>query len=293
MKARPFFIVPLLALGLVAACAAAPVVQGLQFNSVVFGGSATLQAGVTDSGGNLLSATFYVSGPATRDPANLNAITWPQYTSVGVVTLSGSSGSPQITWRPLQIGTYSVSVTVADQTSSTTQVGTFECVADRLSVGPVAPATVLTIASGIVTAYGDPGEILTAENDTTSNVVTQSGGSLIFWSGGRVDLKPGFHACAGSFFWAAVDHNMDGYSDVEQSTCTSGDGIPDAWKVDNGLSIAVNYSGQPQYLAAYQASVNGNGVVRALPSGSGQLVLRTPPNGNYAVDTTTWGISNL
>lgn len=277
-------------IGLAATCAAAPVVQPLQFGSVVLGSPITLQASVTDPGGSLISATFYVSGPAVRDSANLGAISWPTAQLVGAVTLSGTSGSPQIAWTPPQSGSYTVTVYVADQTATVSQTGAFECVADRLTVAPV------TVASGANTMYTDAGEIVTTENDATSNVVAQGASSLIFWSGGRVDLKPGFHASNGSFFWAAVDHNQNGYSDVEEATCTSGDGIPDAWKVDHGLSIGTNYSSQPQYLAAYLGGYNpaNTKATSPLPTNPAcQLVLPTPSSGYYGVNTSTWTINGL
>jgi hypothetical protein len=273
--------------GLAVACAAAPAVQPLQLSSVVANSATTLQASVSDPGGNLVSATFYFSGPAVRDSSNLDAIAWPGAQLIGTVNLSGSQASPQITWQPTQPGTYTISVYIADQTTTSVQSGTIECVADRLVVPPV------TVASGANTMYLDPGEIVTTENDTSTNVVVQSGGNLTFWSGGRVDLKPGFHATSGSFFWAAVDHNMDGYSDVEESTCTSGDGIPDAWKLDHGLSITTNYSNQPSIMAAFQASHTANGAIIKTAPVIGQLVLRTPTSGNYGVNTQTWAISGL
>jgi hypothetical protein len=289
MKNRRSFIIALALLGLAAAAPAAPVVQSLQFNSVILGSATTLQASVTDPGGSLVSATFYVSGPAVRDSLNLGAISWPTAQLVGTVGLSGSSGTtPPVSWQPPQIGTYTVTVYVADQTATTSQAGTLECVTGRLVIAP------LTIASGVNRMFLHTGEILTTENQVSSNVVAQNGGSLIFWAGGRVVLKPGFRATTGAFFWAAVDHNMNGYSDIEESTCTSGDGIPDAWKVDHGLSILVNYSSQPQYLAAYRGGYDptNTAATGTLPANT-QLVIRTPSSGYYGVNTSTWAISGL
>ena len=274
-------------LGFVATCAAAPTVANLRIDSVVLGGNATLHADVTDPGGTLVSATFYVSGPAARNAQNLGAITWPAAAQVGVVNLSGTQGSPQITWQPSQVGTYSVSVYVADQAATSIQSGTFECVSGRLVVPPV------TIASGYSTMFRNDGEIVTTENDSSPSVVAQSGGNLVLWSGGRVVLKPGFRASNGAFFWAAVDHNGNGYSDVEEATCTAGDGIPDAWKIDHGLNIAVAY---PQYLAAYLGgySPTDPAAANTNPSSSTfQLVLRTPSNGYYGVNTSNWTITGL
>jgi len=296
MKPHRLFPLALALLGLVAAAGAAPVVQSLQFNSVILGSTATLQASVSDPGGNLVSAAFYVSGPATRDHNNLGAITWPGAQLVGTASISGSQATPQVSWQPPQIGTYWVTVYVADQAATTSQAGTLECVTGRLVIPPI------TIASPVNRMFLHSGEITTTENQAGSSVVVHSGGSLIFWSGGRIVLKPGFHAGNASdpndnsFFWGAVDHDMNGYSDVEEATCTSGDGIPDAWKVDHGLSILVNYSSQPQYLAAYRGGydpTNPNAATQLPTNGAYQLVIRTPSSAYFGVNTSTWAITGL
>ena len=90
-----------------------------------------------------------------------------------------------------------------------------------------------TVSSGQSRIIIDNGRIATSD---TSPVTVQNMGSLILWSGGGIDLKPGFHAVAGSFFWAAVDSNMNGYSDVEEATDSDGDGMCDAWEIDHGLN---------------------------------------------------------
>lgn len=284
---KPTLLLSLMAcIGAVATSYATPVVQPLKLGSMVLGSLVTLQANVTDSSGNLVSATFIVSGPATRDSNNLGALNWPPAQVVGTVNISGSQATPQMTWQPPAVGSYMVWVQVADATTSATGSGPFETVPDRFTV----PANT-NIANGGSQMFLDNGEIVTAENDTASTVTVQSGGNLVLWSGGRVDLKPGFHAYNGAFLWATVDHDMNGYSDQEEATCTSGDGIPDAWKIDHGLAIGINYSSQPQYKAAYLASLTAGRPTNATTS-NGQLVLRTPASG-YVVNTQSWSISGL
>jgi hypothetical protein len=285
MKARTLFVAVLCFLGLGATAAAAPTIQPLQFDSVILGGAAVLQAYASDPGGTLTSATFSVSGPAVRDPANLGAITWPAFQQVGVVALSGTPDDAQVIWSPTQAGSYSVKVVVVGSSGTTTQYGYFETVVDRFTI-----PTGTSIGSGGNQMFLDSGEIRTQESGT---VTVQSGGNLIFWAGGRVVLRPGFHAFNGSSFWAAVDHNSNGYSDVEEATCTSGDGIPDAWKVDHSLSIGTSY---PQYLAAYLGGYNPGDTSATLPLPTNpvcQLVLRTPSSEYYGVNTSTWTITGL
>ncbi len=273
--------------GAAAAQAAVPAVQLGPFDSLDLssGQNITLLASASDADGHLVSATFYAAGPATRPAASLGMLTWPSAQLLGVVSLSGGSAAPQFSWRPTQTGSYAVTVVVATLTSSTTKVAYFEAVADRYTM-----PNPTTVASGADLMFDDPGEIRTPENDSAPNIVVQNGGNLILWAGGRVDLKPGFHAYNGSLFWATVDHDMDGYSDMEESRCTSGDGIPDAWKIDHGLSIGTNYSNQPQFLAAYLAS---KGAASQPNPSTYQLVIRTPSNGFYGVNPQNWAITGL
>ena len=100
--------------------------------------------------------------------------------------------------------------------------------------------TQLTVEGGQSHIVVDSGQILTAPNPSATMVQVQNNGTLIFWSGGGVHLEPGFRAASGSFFWAAVDTDMNGYSDQEEITDTDGDGMPDAWEVDHGLNPIVN-----------------------------------------------------
>lgn len=295
IQIRRFFFFLCLACGATSR-AAAPVVQPMQLDSVVLGESITLRVNVTNPDGNLGSAKFYVSGPATRDPSNLGALSWPAAQLLQTATFSGAQAS--YTWQPPQAGSYMVTVVVANL--STTLVCPFETVLDR----QVVPA--MTVSNGTDTMIIDAGEIRTQENDLGFNIVvsgpttspSQPGGSLIFWSGGRIVLLPGFHATAGldangnsNLFWAAVDHNLNGLSDLEEMTSTAGDGIPDAWKVEHGLSIGTAYS--QQYLAAYLGSYDpaDSTATKSAPGGT-QLVLKTPADGFYGVNTTTWAISS-
>ncbi len=294
MKASTLFVAGLGFLGLGAMCASAPAIQPLQFDSVIIGGAAVLQAYVSNPGGTLSSATFSVSGPAVRNSASLGAITWPAFQAAGTVNFSSgvSSASPSVTWSPAQTGSYMVQVVVVGSSGTTTQYGYFETVADRFIV-----PTGTSIGSGADQMILDPGEIRTYENDTqppSSWVLVQNGGSLIFWSGGRVDLKPGFHAANGSFFWAAVDHDMNGYSDVEEATDSDGDGIPDAWEIDHGLNpldpTDASLINPDTGLTNLQTFKSEHKLLPTVDAGV-QLVLRTPSNTFYGVNTSSWAIS--
>jgi hypothetical protein len=279
MKARTLFVAVLCFLGSAAARAAAPTVQAIQIDSAVMGGNAVLSADVRDSDGDLVSTTFFVAGPGVDGSI-----------VAGAVSVSGTQAFPQVLWSPPQAGIYTVWVQVFDSTDMGSQVGTFESAPTRLVVPPV------TIGSGGNTMYLDSGEIVTTQNDTSANVVAQSGGNLIFWAGVRVVLKPGFHAYNGSSFWAAVDHNMNGYSDLEEATDSDGDGMPDAWEIDHGLnpfsSADASLDSDGDGLTNLQEYQSGRDPHNAADSGSIQLVLRTPSNVFYGVNTSNWAISN-
>jgi hypothetical protein len=199
--------------------AALPTVPVLSVDSVVLGQSVILHAEVADTDEDLDFVTFQVSGPGVSGWSNL-----------GNVNVSGTHAAANVVWLPPQTGVYTLRVVVHDLSGTTTQDQTFEIYSGRI----VVPEQ--TIASGVNRMYQNDGEIATVESTSGAKVVVQAGGNFILWSGGRVTLKPGFHAQAGSFFWAAVDHNMNGYSDLEETTDTDGDGIPDAWEVDHGMN---------------------------------------------------------
>lgn len=201
------------------AYAAAPVVQEFKADPIVVGQDVVLQATVTDSDGDLDYARFSVSGPGI-----------PGWYVLGDEEVNGTQAVAQRTWRPWSPGFYTARVQVYDLANTVTTEKQFEVFDARF----VVPNQ--TVANGAILMYQHVGEIATREEAGTS-VVVQNGGSLILWSGGRVTLKPGFRANEGSFFWAAVDHDMNGYSDIEEITDTDGDGIPDAWEVDHSLNM--------------------------------------------------------
>jgi hypothetical protein len=265
-----------------AARAVAPSVQSLQANSVVVGENTTLLANVTDPDGDLVVVKFYVAGPG---------ISGQQL--VGSVNVSGSQAAPQINWSPAAVGVFTARAEAYDMSSMGALEKTFEGFAGRLTVAP------LTLGSGVDKMFLGNGEIVTTENLTGPSVVAQSGANLILWAGGRVVLKPGFRAESGAFFWAAVDHNLNGYSDLEEITDTDGDGMPDAWEVDHGLNMLIaadasldNDGDGATNLAEYQSGRDPNNRADGgqMPSGY-QLVLRTPASQYYGVKTATWEIA--
>ena len=212
-------LLPLLAINSVT-FAAAPVVTSVRAESVVQGEGTVLKATVTDADADLDYLRFQVAGP--------NISGWQL---MGDVLVSGSNASAELPWTPSTPGIYTFKVTAYDLSTAADAQSTFEVFTGRRLIRNV------TIGNGVSRLFGETGEILTEETSPHANVVSESGGTMIFWSGGRVTLKSGFHAKPGSFFWAAVDHDMDGYSDMEESTDTDGDGIPDAWEVDHGMNM--------------------------------------------------------
>lgn len=76
------------------------------------------------------------------------------------------------------------------------------------------------------------GEIL---ETGTSGVIIRDGGDSIFWADTKIVLKPGFEAEEGSLFWAAIDTDGDGFTDIEEATDSDGDGMFDMWEFLNGL----------------------------------------------------------
>lgn len=203
--------------------AAAPSVGSVRGDSVALGENTLLHADVADADSDLDYVTFEVAGPGISG--------W--YT-VGSVNVSGSAASAQLAWTPSSSGIYTLKSTVHDLSGTATAQNTFEIFTGRRIVSN------LSVGTGVARMIEDSGEIQTNQNLTSNEVTALNGGNLILWSGGRVVLKPGFRAYTGSFFWAAVDHDMDGYSDVEEATDTDGDGMFDAWEVDHGLNPIVN-----------------------------------------------------
>lgn len=85
--------------------------------------------------------------------------------------------------------------------------------------------------------FVDTGSTLEIINDddieTLGDVTVVNGGKAVFWSSTKVVLKPGFWAIpAGQgYFRAAIDSDLDGFSDVEESIDSDGDGMHDSWEV--------------------------------------------------------------
>lgn len=268
-------------LGVSVARAALPTVNTLRVDSIPLGENAVIRTDITDTDSDLDYFTVYIVGPGLSD-----------WLSLGNINISGSHATPEQTWHPTAIGLYTVRVVAHDLSGTTTRDTTFEVFAGKLFISPV------TIASGVNRIHQYDGEIVTTENPTTANVIVQSGGNLILWSGGRVTLKPGFHAQAGSFFWAAVDHDMNGYSDVEELQQNFIPGVPDAWLADHGVNLSTPISTwahtAADYLAAYQGHYDPSDSKAKLPLPADyQLVLRTPSGQCYGVKTSTWVISPL
>lgn len=268
------------ALGATLAHGAAPSVSSLAANSVHAGSPVTLSAQVSDPDGDLDYARFEVAGPGISG--------WQTLSDVDV---NGTQSSPSIQWTPSQSGLYTARVTVFDLSSSASQQRTLDVFAETKLVSN------LTVNSGVSTMISSPGQIITAETASTG-VSVKNNGTLIFWSGGRVTLRPGFRAENGAFFWAAVDHNMNGYSDMEELVDTDGDGIFDAWEVDHGLNMLANDANSDldgdgaTNLAEFLSGRNPNDRSDSgqLPSGY-QLVLRLPANQYYGVKTPSGEIT--
>jgi hypothetical protein len=211
----------------VALRAAAPVAQSLTGDSCVLGEATALHAQLTDADGDLDHADFYVTGPGV--------LTWSK---IGTATASGATFRADVGWLPPSIGIYTVRVEVYDKagngasnSAAARLDNTLEIFAQRITVQN------LTVANGAMRVFNADGEIRTKENTAAAEVVIQSGGTAVFWAKNRINLKPGFRAQAGSTFWAGIDHNLNGYTDVEEVTDYDRDGIPDAWEFDHGLDL--------------------------------------------------------
>jgi hypothetical protein len=201
--------------------AASPTVTAIRADGIVQGETAVLRVSVADTDADLEGITFQISGPGISG-----------WQLAGSVFVSGSDSSVALPWAPPATGVYTISVTANDEADnvSVAAQSTFEVYVGRRLIRDI------TITNGVARMFTESGEILTAETSPAANVVAENGGTMIFWSGGRTILKSGFHAKPGSFFWAAVDHNMNGYPDMEEATDTDGDGMFDAWEVEHGLN---------------------------------------------------------
>ena len=223
LRTRPLLLATVLVAAFEASHAASPAIQTFQVDSVTQGADVVMRAHVSDTDGDLAFASFKVSGPGITG-----------WLLLGDVDVSGTQSPAQFTWSPARAGSFTARIEVNDTTSSVSSDRTFEVFPSTLTI----PRQVVT--SGVNRMYTHEGEILTPVSLSSPAVTTQNGGNLILWSGGRVILKPGFRAESGAFFWAAVDHDMNGYSDIEELADADGDGMPDAWEVDHGLNMLSN-----------------------------------------------------
>jgi hypothetical protein len=280
-RPRLYLLAALGLVGPVTALATLPVVQSVSADSVALPGGTTLRASVGDSDGDLAVTEFYVNGPGISG-----------WLHVGSINVSGAQASPQIAWQPNLPGIYTVRADVFDTSGSASSQRSFEIFAGTLTISPI------TIASGTARMFSHTGQILTTEHASAPQVTADNGSTLILWAGGRVILKPGFRALNGSFFWAAVDHNMNGYSDMEELTDTDGDGMYDAWEVDHGLNMLANDAGGDldgdgtSNYAEFLTGRNPNNRADASPLPVGfQLVLALPSGSYLGVKPTTLEVS--
>lgn len=263
--------------------AATPTIQVSKPASVVVGESVLFHADVADADGNLQSAVFYVAGPGISG-----------WQTLATLPVSGSTASPEASWTPGTAGIYTLRVDVVDPTTGSSAQATFEAFAERRILSG------LTVESGANLMISSPGEIITKNDTTALSTQAKSGSNFILWSGGRITLKPGFKAESGSSFWAAVDHNMNGYSDMEEATDTDGDGMFDAWEVDHGLNMLVNdaagdldgdgTSNLTEFLTGRDP--NNKADAKTLPTGF-DLVLRLPGGTYAAVKKSDWVLTTV
>lgn len=253
--------------------ASTPVVRNFSTSSVYLGESPVVTVTVRDSGGDLASTTFSVSGPGV--------IGWQD---IGSSSVTGAQATVQISWTPAPLlpGLYTARVIVSnhDPNQQAIALQTFDVFAGTETLVP------FTIQNGSVQMFTFAGEIVTTTDTASHSTVVQSGGDVILWSGGRVKFEPGFHAQSGSFVWAAVDHDMNGYSDVEEQQQNFVSGVPDAWLVDQGINLMQPKSewrySDAQLQAAYAGGYKPSDVTNTAPQGFG-VVLKTP-GGYYGLD---------
>jgi hypothetical protein len=201
----------------------------VQADSIVSGEQVILRASSSNASIDFIS--LFASGPnIPNSPAHL-----------GYLFLSGNEAHGEFVWTPPATGTYEISTIayhVEPSPAAATVVGTAQTTFDVFTGRRIIRN--VTIANGVSRLFAESGEILTGESSPVANVISENGGTMIFWAGGRLVLKSGFHAKPGSFFWAAVDSDNDGYSEMEEATDTDGDGMFDAWEVEHGLNPIAN-----------------------------------------------------
>lgn len=263
---------------------AQPVVQWVTAQSILVGESQTFSAGGGDSDSNLSSIKFLLSGPGITG-----------FTQLGAYSVSGSSAGATQAWTASAPGLYTLKIEVLDATgySSSSQL-TFDVFAERRTLNA------FTLNSGQTAYLSARGELKTAENTSAITTSANNGSSLIMWSTGRIVLKPGFKVSQGAFYWGAIDHDEDSYSDLEEATDSDGDGMFDAWEVDHGLNPfsasdkltdldgdgASNYD---EFLANRSPDNNADGP--SLPAGF-DLVIVTG-TAKYGINTSTWTIQGI
>lgn len=289
---RPFIF---LAVCLGTARAAVPTIN-YTVDSFYLGGSVTFSATVADADADMTTASFAVmlqgsgGGFTTLTPD----VTVPTSGQTSGVNVSKS-------WTPTLPGLWTVRITVNSNNGASSLDRTFDVLAGTRTL------SAFTVPNGAAQITEFSGELVTATNNSGDSVVVQSGGALILWSGGRIKLEPGFKATAGtdnkSLFWAAIDHNMNGYSDMEEATDTDGDGMFDAWEVDHGLNMLVNdaaldldgdgSTNLSEFLNGRDP--NNKADAASLPTGY-NLVLKVPSGASsayFGVKTNTWEISSV
>ena len=121
--------------------------------------SNTVSAEVSDADGDLSDVIFEYrwNAPVTG---------WTGWINIGFGTVSGSSDTPSISWRPTQIGTHQIKVTVTDQSTATSHgTGT---------------SSTFTVVSGspVVATVNPPSPAYQNEANTISAAVSDPSGNL-------------------------------------------------------------------------------------------------------------------
>jgi hypothetical protein len=162
-----------------------------------------------------------------------------------------------------------------------------------------------TTVDGVTVRSGEGKDVIDSGSISTANaVVVNAGGDGVFWAGGQVRLAPGFRAEAGSYFQAAVDSNMNGFSDVQESIDSDRDGMCDAYEQAYGLNP--NYAGDASVdsdgdgvsnLIEFQRggnpkNVSDSGAIRTPISGA-TLVVVVPGSNFYQISGPSWAIAKV
>lgn len=267
--------------------AAAPVPQEIVVSPAPGGQAVTIYGRATDADNDLHHYIFYYWTPQ---------LTW---VAIATVSVGGGNTWAKTDWVPYDsTSSFTVKFEAYDTASNVATSANSAFTAFQGSL-----VTDKVVASGQIFDVVDIYDIRTKLDPGLAPPVVriQSGGDSILWSRQRVLLEPGFRADSGSAFWAAVDSNMNGYSDAEESKDSDGDGMFDAWELDHGLNPYLADGGSDldgdgtsnynEFLAGRNPNDRADGP-QTPPSGF-QLVLRIPttPNASYyGLNTTTWVI---